>query len=569
MSGFTPTAIYEDVEPTIGPSKKPEDETKEVENTTRETTAPETTGRRPQTDDPRTTVTSDTVPSVEPTTRPAETTPTREPERTTEREPERETQPAPESENTRTTPERENTATTGTPVRGTDFVDATVTRPGAATPSPSVDSSQNSDLPQEPEDSSSSKGLIVGGIVAGVVAVAVLAFAFWWIKRRKRRAMHNEAAAFDASDFRRSAMLLNDPPTHADILAQGYGSGSGSVAGPRPPSMFQHRIASPAPTFGTQYGLPPPAMAYAQDTSSPVSYGINGQNYPAPYSPYTPSSADHLAPGNYSPSPYSPGFGDSRSMNHHNSYQSNIASSRASDQESYGRSDQVDLERSSVSPYQVAQYAEISRQLNTEVPQGLNTPTVQEYMHQSNTGYGAPAAVVAAASIPPAYVSRPSSPSYAVPAEKLPSPFENADRDSYPREKEAQGTAPAPSLASHDSVQSFGAVPHLDFPAPPAVDSQHNRVESTPPILPEISVSRDSYGFPAPAIIHHSEGNNGTLQTGHMFPTTPSPLKSTFSHEAIAESTPASAPSPARAQEKPAAKRPDTVYDEGDVYGGI
>ncbi|TFL02168.1 hypothetical protein BDV98DRAFT_53926 [Pterulicium gracile] len=379
--------------------------------------------------------------------------------------------------------------------------------------------------------------------------------------------MHNEAAAFDASDFRRSAMLLNDPPTHADILAQGYGSGSST--GPRPPSMFQHRIASPAPTFGTQYGLPAPAMAYAQDTTSPVSYGINGQNYPAPYSPYTPSSADHLAAGTYSPSPYSPGFGDSQSMNH-NSYQSNIASSRAGDHESYGRSDQVDLERSSVSPYQATQYAEISRQLDTEVPQGLNTPAVQEYMHQSNTAYGAPVAVAAASSIPPAYMSRPSSPSYTVPAEKLPSPFEDSDRNSYPREKETQSNPLAP-IASHDTVQSFGAVPHLEFPAPPALDqaNQHNRVDSTPPILPEISVSRDSYGFPAPVITHHSEGNNGTLHAGHQFPTTPSPLKSTFSHEAIADSAPAPAASATRAQEKPAAKRPDTVYDEGDVYGGI
>jgi hypothetical protein len=540
MSGFHPTAIYEpDPAPAPTTAQTPPAADTGAANPIGEHT-PDTSTPPPQTTTTQTTSTTPSTTSTTPLTTSTTSTPPPPP-------------PPPKTTSS-------STKTQAPPTQGTDTVEVTLTP--SLSPSSSAARPTHSPINDTTDDdTTSSKGLIVGGIVAGVIAISVIVFAVWWFRRRKRR-NDTEAGAFDASDFRRSAMMLNDPPTHEDVVAKGYGS-------PRPPSMFQHRMASPAPTFGTQYGAAPPvpSMAYGQDMNSPVSYGV-GQTFasPSPYTPYTPNTSAPFLGAGYNAHSYSPAPSEYTADPSYNAYDEkaqdlsrqpstvsvNYQQQEAGQQYGYGptvspnnHSDHVDLSRSSVSPYQAAQYAEISRQLNTEVPQGLNTPAVEYYMQDPS-----PAATTLAPPVPHKEVED---------IKNLPSPFEDP--------------VEAHSSQSNDQEQEQerdSQALHLDFPEPPPNGAAHHwRVDSSPPILPEINVeggARDSYGFPAPK--------------GQDFPVTPSPLKSTFSHEqessvghsgaqSAAPATALTMPVPQATEEKPVGKRPDTVYDPEDVYGGI
>ncbi|KIJ65441.1 hypothetical protein HYDPIDRAFT_27447 [Hydnomerulius pinastri MD-312] len=192
---------------------------------------------------------------------------------------------------------------------------------------------------------------IVGGIAGGLAGIAILGFLIMWCMRRQRNRDDDE---FDASAFRRqSAILVDDPVeqprsynnrapamierhvTNASSAQAGYGGqqnfyggygGYGQQGGYAPGEMIQHG-GSPPPHA---YGQPP--MGYA---------GYNGPSQLA----RQPSSAAYLnrqpsAAAAYGapPAPLDPGA-------HY-----------------------VDLSRSSVTPFQAAQYADISRHLNTINP---------------------------------------------------------------------------------------------------------------------------------------------------------------------------------------------------------
>ncbi|TEB33265.1 hypothetical protein FA13DRAFT_1790285 [Coprinellus micaceus] len=258
-------------------------------------------------------------------------------------------------------------------------------------------------------------------------------------------------------------------------------------------------------------------------------------------------------------------------------------------------SDYVDLARSSVSPFQAAQYAEISKRLNTDVPQGLPNTLVDEYVTTATT----------------------------------------RDRDLPPLPPPGQGTTAeghrTSAISNTDSSGSSITAPNMmfDFPIPPpsplTVTSRHShsslasghdnshfaapkvRIDSLPPQLPEISIgsssssspsnsksgiNHDSFLNPPPGMsvmmsmglnsakdspIYPSGITAGASPLLGKFPVTPSPLGMSFDFESQAQTPVPKVPEldqgrqgqdvkQSKGKEK---ERPMTVYDEADAYGGI
>lgn len=197
----------------------------------------------------------------------------------------------------------------------------------------------------------------------------------------------------------------------------------------------------------------------------------------------------------------------------------------------------VDLSRSSVSPFQAEQYAEISQKLNTEPPMPLPSPLVAAAADEAIT--------------------------------------RDDDDDISP-----DVTEPRPlkvvnqaSRSPHSSVNgSPFADPQMqgyEMPKPPSPTfSNKSRIDSTPPTLPEMqrAFSPVSLEFPmnaSPAARAAPSPLAGSVE----MPSPPAEVHST--HNAPHDSaTPT--PRPARGEMPPA--RPDTVYtmyDDDDAYGGI
>ncbi|KAF8957105.1 hypothetical protein BDZ97DRAFT_120364 [Flammula alnicola] len=442
--------------------------------------------------------------------------------------------------------------------------------------------------------SGTSTGAVVGGIGAGIVAIAALVFAVTFFIRRSRK--RDNDGGFDEQDFRRSAVMLNDPPTHDDTVARGFN--------PRPPTMIERHLASPAPTFGTQYGYPGPAYnhdsvgypeSYAGYAASFQSFAPGQVMNNAP-SPMTPNSAYPLYPAAPSAqSPFSP-VSPREQYQFENPHQPPVgaaaaypvltrqASSHSQSSEGQGQpgsptvmrreslpaNDYVDLNRSSVSPYQAAQYVEISRRLNTEVPEGLHTAALERELPP----------------LPPPKFSSDAADGvspFADPASAPPSPGGQYAFDHRHLETSQEHTRPV----SGESFGSQDQVAPLEFPVPPSpalTPTSRYRIDSLPPTLPEINVeSRVSVGgYPMLGTgpgARSSDAVGGMLTaTGSRFPTTPSPLASSFG---MPSPPPAAATKSFDAgvvkSEQSAAvmggeKKRNTVYsmyDPEDAYGGI
>ena len=394
--------------------------------------------------------------------------------------------------------------------------------------------------------------------------------------------------SFNASDFRRSAVLMNDPPTHDDTVAWGYN--------PRPPTMIERRFASPAPTFGTQYsvpgpqhygdnapgheyGTPDPYGQYAfgpgqvMNNASPHSATPMYQNANYAQSPFSPVSSpiSSTGPGQYEQGyngrdvpptltrqssagtlPLRPGSAGAQENQSYNlalglgqevNYPAPVVIASRPSGTPYPKPEYVTLDRTSVTPFQAAQYAEISKKLNTDVPTGVD----------DKAEYNVPAG----------------------PAGRGPSPF----ADPIP-------TSLIPARVVHDSLtvydtdrpgsadsrSSVSVVHDLNFPAPPSpalTIASRFRVDSTPPTLPEISVeSRNSplrTEFPSDV---------ASVNPGPRLPATSSPLAanapvSSPSMEGNPMTTVPSTVAPGNAVSAKDPKRPQTLYDPEDVYGGI
>ncbi|KAG6878888.1 hypothetical protein C0992_006901 [Termitomyces sp. T32_za158] len=469
-------------------------------------------------------------------------------------------------------------ATTSTP-------QAAVTKPGttpvslATTPgpvtlmtttSPTTSSAVASATQTESSESGTNVGGIVGGLFGALLGVAALVFVVrFLLNRQRKRNDEISAAAFNANDFRRSAILMEDPPTHDETVQRGFN--------PRPPTMIERRLASPAPTFGAQYVTPGPVMG------SP-DYGYNQYQAYGPTETMPPNSATAMLNNSPYPNtvypnpvyvqpPFSPiatSVGTNFNEEHHNaavltrqSSNGSRASSaqgparHPSDELSHGgltspkQSEYIDLNRSSVTPFQAAQYTEISQKLGTQVPSGLTNPSANATIQHSNINEIAPPL--------PMKDNEPSS-----------SPFSDPIHGQFSHPGEV---SPRPSA---DSVSRQID----DFPVPPSpVHSHISRADSVPPMLPEISMGSrpSSYNFPASDrgsyIPNNTTKEYSKSPLGTLAPATPSPLASGVSvspPQPTATSSSDAAPlTPRQNKFDVPAKRPDTVYDDQDAYGGI
>ncbi|KAG7445127.1 uncharacterized protein BT62DRAFT_1007510 [Guyanagaster necrorhizus] len=449
-------------------------------------------------------------------------------------------------------------------------------------------------------------GAIIGGLAAGIIGLALVIATVGFFLRRWRT-NRRETDEFDAKTFRRSAVLMHGPRSDPD---------TDRSFNPRPPSMLERR--NHPMSFGTQYGAPGPAYAppersqphygagvtlgyslaansanplfapavhkqvddtpsafpvpsdtpqyvYSYDLDdgplpSPV-YGLGGPTIPA----RTPSNrtSENTVSRNVSISRSTATYDQSV---HHSS----VASSAPWQSLPVPANDYIDVARSSVTPFQAAQYAEIANRLDTEVPQGLDTPAVNEYVHSRNAslatnGSGTPPVV------PP--------------------------KDSY-NTQATSAPSPSPKRTSVQSQASVDIMKDLEFPAPPSPvlsTSSRYRVDSTPPTLPEISIDRGSvsqYSLPSsyrdstsstpmsspftgsgsgfPSGVSQTITVAGKLSTQSRFPTTPSPLGSSFVMTPPAERKNGFPSSPTPSSPTiPAVKRPETIYHADDAYGGI
>ncbi|KAG6817323.1 hypothetical protein H0H87_010340 [Tephrocybe sp. NHM501043] len=457
------------------------------------------------------------------------------------------------------------TSPTTTPVKSTLVI---------TTGSSTIASAAASATQTDTSGSGTNVGGIVGGLAGALLGLAALIFVVRFLMKRRSKHNDEDNGAFNANDFRRSAVLMDDPPTHDETVERGFN--------PRPPTMIERRLASPAPTFGTQYGAPGPALGLNDyDYNQYQAYGpaqlrssmsatpmLNDSAYPNPaypqpaygQSPFSPIGSPVSAAG---ANPYD-GSQQAAILTRQPSNTTQLSRSPSangpngypSEDPHYGgypvpgQNDYIDLDRSSVSPYQAAQYAEISQKLNTDVPSGLDTPVVNELIQNQVSNVQAP---------PVPVKSRTPSPS----------PFSDP----------APGTLPYPGDVTPRASTNLD-----DFPAPPSPShSSRSRVESIPPTLPEIHVESRPSSYDFPASVRGSETPSSfpsgvtkdytKSPLGNQFPATPSPLASSF---AIPSSPPAVAnlqesppPTPRLNKTETPAKRPDTVYDDDDAYGGI
>ncbi|KAF9224138.1 hypothetical protein BS17DRAFT_766766 [Gyrodon lividus] len=210
--------------------------------------------------------------------------------------------------------------------------------------------------PTSTSSSSVSTSAIVGGIAGTLAGIAVIGFLIMWCMRRQR---NHDLDDFDANAFKRQSAILVDDPVEP---SRSYN--------PRPPTMIERHNASPAlaaqpghggqgfygnhGAFGQQapyangeiiqHGGSPPPQAYGQPAM-----GYSGYNDPRQLL-RQPSNAAYLSHVPTTAAPHTP-LPASVDPNAH----------------------YVDLNRSSVTPYQVAQYADISRHLGSSDPNDQTT----------------------------------------------------------------------------------------------------------------------------------------------------------------------------------------------------
>ncbi|KAK0214921.1 hypothetical protein IW262DRAFT_1465701 [Armillaria fumosa] len=452
----------------------------------------------------------------------------------------------------------------------------------------------------------SNTGAIIGGVAAGIIGLALVIGMIGFFLRRWRT-KRRERDEFDASQFRRSAVMMQDPPPDP---------GNDHPYNPRPPSMLERR--NHPMSFGTQYGAPgpihppersqtrydmgmdrgysPPSATnsanplfapamyrQADDTPRPTPAPLDTPQYvyshdlddgPLPSPVYglggptiPPSASVNRASGNTVSRDVSSVVTYEQSV-----YRPSMTSSAPRQSLPIPANDYIDVTRSSVTPFQAAQYVEIANRLATEVPQGLDTPAVNEYVHSreaslATIGSGAPPVV------PP--------------------------KDSHYSQASNSTGSQSPKRTSGQSQASVDIMKDLEFPAPPSPvlsTSSRYRVDSAPPTLPEIAIDRGSVSqYSLPSSYRDSTGSapqyspfpgsgsgfpsgvsqtitvGGKLGPQSRFPTTPSPLGNSFVMSENRNQFPSSPTpsSPTIPEAKVHVQRPETIYDAEDAYGGI
>lgn len=409
-----------------------------------------------------------------------------------------------------------------------------------------------------------STGIIVGGIIAAILGSAgILAAVVYFL--RKCRGRQDEAFSeeiWNRSDARRRSAALG-----ADAEpVRPYG------APPRPPSMIERHLNNtpsmpprqptlpnvyPNNAYGNGYGATnyspnsfspghvvspnsanPFFSPYAQDVmASPVSSTVpEYYDPPHPGNPaFLPQALTREPPIRTGPVPVA----------HQNSVTggpfSPVVSSPDSADPHY-----TDLSRSSVTPFQAAQYAEITEKLGAPMSSVLGAVSEQRQAAVSDNM---------------------AAPSYDYPSTQgvnmhTESPFVDA-----------------PVVQQPIGNPSYEPDDELPLPSPNAFNQ--TRIPSLPPTLPEIHVPERSFSpvaaleFPVPLSVRSSPSS---ISAGFSDLRGPPPSEPNHKSSPLATST------PMRAQEQPTviprepktraapANRPDTVYtvyDEEDAYGGF
>ena len=336
----------------------------------------------------------------------------------------------------------------------------------------------------------------------------------------------------------------------------------------RPPTMIEQRLANGPASYGAgsmashpygygaynQGGFQPGQVvqAYTPTTANSANpffnaYGDSPVGSPVSVAPYDSQFDAH---GNLNLIARHPSNGSSTVLSRNTSVASKAVPDLPADQQHY-----VDMSRSSVTPFQAAQYVEISRALNTTPPHALPLAAV----HEEDMDYAQdvplpPAKDTAPLDLQPQIIFD-TAQHLAVPGQ--PTPHES----SFPESPFADPTMAAeqaqhtPRRPSEDSV--------LQPPAAAFAGAERERITSIPPTLPEIHLQERAFSpvtldFPdAPASVRPS----------------PSPFSTAFSipsppPNAHFPESPAPAPAAGGAS-RAAAKRPEAVYDDEDAYGGM
>lgn len=356
---------------------------------------------------------------------------------------------------------------------------------------------------------------------------------------------------FNPDAFKRQSTMLIDP------------NGTPKFP-PRSPSMLESN-ATPVTYGQTQPGSPQFNQYNQQPQYTQENYGYSN-NY-AQQASFSPGQV--IQPGSFTPQ-VQPPIGNQTVPQYNSQYdaagnlvreqsqssqrqQGSVLLTRSNSIDPNDPAHYVDLSRSSVSPYQAAQYAEISRHLNTAAPMSGNKDkplpgppmeSIQE-VPTPNAGDFPPVPTIQAA-LEQKHLGLPTNTGAALP--ESPSPF--ADPPARP------STDVKTVRSSEEDAQYVTAPP------------PNQRIKSIPPILPEIRLqSHDSVGpgyydqFPVSAmgssfVIPSPSSTDKGFETGpNATEKKPSPLG-----QAIVTATPVSE------KEK---NRPETIYSEEDAYGGI
>lgn len=360
-------------------------------------------------------------------------------------------------------------------------------------------------------------------------------------------------------DARRQSVLLPDDP----VPVRSYNNmGRGS---PRPPTMIERRLNSTPsmpsgrPTFPNMYpnngfGHGYDQAEYIQPSFSPgdVVSPTSANPFISPYaqdvmvSPVSSDIPDYHDLPQPSPAPPPPALTRQQSSGMGQSAMPRQNSTTGGPHSPVVLPDATDpryvnLSRSSVTPFQATQYAEISEKLQTPMSSVFGATPVGSRGRTSDTR-----ALPPLPELPPKYESAPTQ-----------SPFVDPGTES--------------------PVDAYEVDTEVPLPTP--VMFQHPRVSSTPPTLPEIRVPERSFSpvasleFPVPLSARETPS---PFSVEFADARTPPPAGLKHKGSPLATSSPTQAQSTAIPHEPKTgaepAKRPAsvcTVYDEEDAYGGI
>lgn len=352
---------------------------------------------------------------------------------------------------------------------------------------------------------------------------------------------------------------------------------------PQTPNMFEQRVTGHGPNmFEQRFPGPPPTQPWSGYQSQPTpSFGpgqyvtmqdTGRQEYEPDLPMQTPNSAQpFFSPMGQTPlgspisvAPYGSVF-DNQPVSRQNSagpsaYLSRQPSTNAGTLEP-PEAHYVDLSRSSVTPFQAQQYEEISRRLNVPPPAAL--PAVAEHPVIDEL----PVEHIVAQSEPSLEV-------HAVTSDEVQattkSPF--ADPEGRDSPMVTPGALPDPEDGDNTSIDGFPQPPSPTF-------TTSSRINSTPPVLPEIQVQQRAFSptvmeFPLVPGASRPAPAPSPLASSHTPPTPPAsahiadkPVQLN-TIQVHAESANQSRPQ----RDELAVNRPDTVYtlyDDEDAYGGI